>query len=88
MRPITLISAAALGLGALFQPVAPVQADSAFETYGDIMQIAIPLTAAAISVGKEDYNGTLQLTAGALVTFGVVMGLKVAVDTERPNGKS
>ena len=92
MRLKSLCVFAALCAAVWVPPGGPAIADSDFEsgleTYGDIMQIVIPATAAAISLGKEDYNGTLQLTTGALVTFGVVMGLKEAVDSNRPNGKS
>lgn len=61
-------------------------ASSAFETYGDIAQFAIPLAALGISWSKDDYEGMRQLGYSAAATEGTVLILKNTVDATRPNG--
>ena len=56
------------------------------ETYGDITRFALPGLAALISAAKEDKKGLFQLSAAVVVSYGVIFGLKRAVDSTRPNG--
>ncbi|BDU35584.1 PAP2 family phosphoesterase [Vibrio nigripulchritudo] len=60
--------------------------NEALETYGDIAQIGIPLTAAMISWYKDDTEGLIQLTEGALYNALATHAIKFAVNAERPNG--
>lgn len=64
-----------------------VQAKSTFETYGDIGQLAIPLIAAGISLGQEDYDGLKQFGYSALSSEATVQILKYTVDEKGPDGE-
>lgn len=80
MKRILLSSAFMLGY------IASVHATSAFETYGDIGQLAIPALAAGISWYKDDYDGLKEFGYGVLSTTATVEILKYSVDSTRPNG--
>ncbi len=56
------------------------------ETFGDVAQIGIPVSAAAISLMYGDIEGLLQLTEGAIYTSAATHALKFAIDEERPDG--
>lgn len=56
------------------------------ETFGDVAQIGIPVSAAAISLMYGDIEGLLQLTEGAIYTSAATHLLKFSIDEERPNG--
>lgn len=58
----------------------------AFETYGDVAQLAIPGIALAASLIKEDYDGVAQLAFTSAVTVGTTYALKFGVNRERPDG--
>lgn len=64
----------------------PICAKSAFETYGDIGQFAIPAIAAGISLYKEDYEGLKEFGYSLGATEATVLILKNTVDATRPNG--
>ena len=55
------------------------------ENSGDVLLIAIPVSAIAITLFKNDYKGTWQLTKGLLLTEGITYGLKVAITKSRPD---
>ncbi len=57
------------------------------ETTGDVLQWAIPVSAAFISVAKWDGEGLGQLVEGALLTSMSTHLLKVSINAERPNGR-
>lgn len=63
-------------------------ASDALETYGDVAQLAIPGLAAVVSLVRRDTDGLIQLGVGTGLTAGVVLGLKYAVDSDRPDGGS
>jgi len=56
------------------------------QTAGDILQYVLPATAGGLTLGYQDYKGTLQFGESAAVTLGVTYGLKYAVNERRPNG--
>ncbi len=57
------------------------------ELAGDIIQIAIPVTALGMSlVMEDDYNGTVQFSKSFSSTFVATQVLKYGVNEERPNG--
>ena len=58
------------------------------ETAGDLLQFIIPATAGGLTLGYQDYQGTLQFGESFAVTEGVTYGLKYAVNERRPNGGS
>ncbi len=53
---------------------------------GDILRFAIPVTAAGISLYKDDYQGFGQLVVAWTATVGIAYGLKHVVHERRPNG--
>ena len=58
------------------------------ETAGDILQYVLPATAAGLTLGYQDYKGTLQFGESAALTLGATYSLKYAVNETRPNGGS
>jgi len=65
----------------------PVQAKSAFETYGDIGQYALPALAAGFSWYQGDTEGLQQFGYALGSTVVTVEVLKHTVDATRPNGE-
>lgn len=64
----------------------PALASDAVETAGDILAVALPVTAAGLTLYHRDRNGALQFAGSAAVTFGVTYGLKYTISETRPNG--
>jgi membrane-associated phospholipid phosphatase len=56
------------------------------KTTGDILAVALPITAASITVYKKDWKGTLQLTESLLLSTATTYFLKYTVKESRPNG--
>lgn len=54
------------------------------ETSGDIILFAIPTTALATSILLKDYQGSWQFTKGFLMNQAVTLGLKYAINKDRP----
>jgi membrane-associated phospholipid phosphatase len=59
----------------------------AWELTGDVLQIAIPVTAFAATVGLQDWKGSQQFLKGFMATELTVYALKYAINEERPNGE-
>jgi len=59
---------------------------NAFESYGDITQIALPAGAALWTVHKKDYKGALQLGEAFALAQGTTLLLKNTIKEERPDG--
>ncbi len=57
-----------------------------FTKFGDITQIALPITAGMFSLIAGDYEGVFQAVEGALYTTALTHALKYAINSERPNG--
>ncbi len=55
---------------------------------GDVLQFVLPATAAGLTLGYRDGQGTLQFGESAALTLGVTYGLKYTVNERRPNGGS
>ena len=74
----------------LFCLAARVDARAAdnIETAGDILQYVLPATAGGLTLGYQDYQGTLQFGESAALTLGTTYALKYAVNERRPNGGS
>src|SRR5260221_10090480 len=67
--------------------IAPVvKASDAIASAGDILQIALPITAAGLTLAYRDGKGALQFAESASVTLGVTYALKYAVNETRPDG--
>ncbi|MDB4291793.1 phosphatase PAP2 family protein [Maribacter sp.] len=56
----------------------------AIESTGDVLLFALPATALTGSLLAKDYKGTWQFTKGALLNQAVTIGLKYAINKERP----
>lgn len=63
-------------------------ASDSIQTAGDILQFALPLTAAGLTLGHRDGTGALQLGESLGVTLAVTYALKYTVNETRPNGGS
>ncbi len=75
----------ALALAAGLAWPAGARAGDGFETYGDVMRVALPVAALGISAVKRDGAGVAQLAATAVPTLGLTYGLKAVVHEERPD---
>jgi membrane-associated phospholipid phosphatase len=62
------------------------QAKDGIEMAGEILQLALPATAAGLTLGFHDREGFLQLSESGALTLGVTYGMKYALDAQRPNG--
>lgn len=61
------------------------EGDNAFETYGDVMQYVLPLSAFASTYIAKDKAGRIQFLKAGAVTMGTVSILKVGNEKWRPN---
>jgi len=64
------------------------EGDTAFETYGDVMQIALPLSAFAATYIAKDKVGRVQFLKAGALTMGTVSVLKVTQEKWRPNASN
>lgn len=60
----------------------------AWELSGDVLQIAIPVTAFTATLGLKDWKGSQQFLKGFMATELTVYTLKYALNERRPNGES
>src|SRR5256885_2577646 len=81
---ISLINVFLTGLLFYFVPVADVLAVDRTQTAGNILQVALPVS--ALMFAYKDDEGTLQFAKSAGVTTAVTYALKYLVPDERPNG--
>ena len=65
---------------------AAARAGDDVETAGDVLLYILPTTAGALTLGKQDYRGTLQFGESLALTEGITYGLKYTVHETRPNG--
>jgi len=65
-----------------------VSARDAFETYGDIGSVALPVAGMIMSVAQKDTEGTVQFVKAFVSTEVVTYGLKYTVNSRRPNGEN
>ncbi|MBF0328167.1 MAG: phosphatase PAP2 family protein [Nitrospirae bacterium] len=61
-------------------------AESAFKTYGNIGQIALPAAALSLTAIKEDKDGAIQFTKAFSATTATTYALKYSINETRPNG--
>src|SRR5205814_7725224 len=62
------------------------RASDRVELTGDVLQYALPLAAAGLTLGYRDGEGALQLGESAALALGVTYGLKYSIDEKRTNG--
>ncbi|MFT7696604.1 MAG: membrane-associated phospholipid phosphatase [Reinekea sp.] len=65
-----------------------VSAQDLIETTGDVLQIALPLTALAATFSQDDVAGRKALLMSYGSTFALTHLLKNTVNKERPNGRN
>ncbi len=58
------------------------------EDTGDILQLALPISAAAMTLIKKDYKGTKKLAFSYGTTLAVTYSLKYLTKKERPEGRN
>lgn len=56
------------------------------EVTGDILQYALPATAAGVTALHRDWNATLELAGALMLQGGIVFVLKNTIHETRPNG--
>ncbi len=81
-----LINAFLSGFLFYFFAVADVLAQDRTQSAGDILQVALPVSAVGLTFGYKDSEGTLQFAKSAGVTTAVTYALKYALPDDRPNG--
>ncbi len=64
----------------------PARAAGGIETAGDIIAVALPVGAAALTIVNHDQDGFIELAESGLLTLGITYGLKYTVSATRPNG--
>lgn len=57
------------------------------EDSGDVLQIALPVTAGVVSLLKKDYQGTKKFVYAYATTFAVTYSLKYITEKKRPEGR-
>ena len=62
------------------------EASDGVERAGEILQLALPATAAGLALAFHDRDGFVQFSESGAVTLGVTYGLKYSIDATRPNG--
>lgn len=65
---------------------ATVKAEEGYTIAGDILQVALPLTAISTTLIIEDYNGSIQFLKAFTATTVTTQVLKYSINAERPNG--
>jgi membrane-associated phospholipid phosphatase len=81
----TLLCAVVASLLVTLQ-AAPARAGDLVETSGDVLRLAIPAVAVALTVQRDDKEGRHQFYKALGTTVAATWGLKQVVDKERPNG--
>lgn len=62
------------------------RAASGIELAGDVLELALPITAGGVTVGLQDWQGSLQLAESEGLTLASTYALKYSLNTRRPNG--
>jgi membrane-associated phospholipid phosphatase len=65
--------------------VSAAQASDGIETAGEVLRIALPLTAGGLSFARDDYDGVLQLSASEVASFGTSFLLQRLIREDRPD---
>lgn len=63
-----------------------VQAYDNIELAGDVLVVALPIAATALTLGFKDKQGTLEFAESAVIAMSTTVALKFTVDKTRPNG--
>jgi membrane-associated phospholipid phosphatase len=63
-----------------------VRAADPIQTAGTVLQLVLPATAAALTIGHRDAAGTGQLAMSLGVSESLTLALKYSINETRPNG--
>lgn len=88
MRRLGLVAAIVAASGIAQEASAAGTPNSGIENAGVAVAIALPITAAGISLYKRDWQGVAQVTLLTGVTVGTAYLLKHFVHEERPDGSN
>ena len=58
------------------------------EDTGDVLQLAIPISAGIMTLIEKDYKGTKQLALSYATTIGITYALKYSIKKQRPEGRN
>ena len=58
------------------------------EDTGDVLQIALPISAGVMTLIKKDYEGTKKLAFSYTTTLAVTYSLKYMINKQRPEGRN
>lgn len=83
MKPINAMRVVTFALA--FLPVCVAARDST-ETAGDILAVLLPATGLGVTYVLDDEEGRWQFSKAFVASYAVTLGLKAAVDKERPDG--
>jgi len=70
---------------ALLFLAAMMPANAGTESLGTDVAIALPVIAGGITLAKDDWKGTAQVTLDTIATVGVAYGLKHVIREQRPD---
>src|SRR5690606_39680827 len=84
VRRVFLAPLCAFFLSVSLQPV-PAAADGS-EAAGDVLRVALPAAAFALTIKRDDRDGRRQFYRSFAANVGATLLLKEAVDKERPDG--
>lgn len=56
--------------------------------YGDLIQVALPISGGFIALAKSDGEGFVELVEGAIYTAAATHAIKFSVDARRPDGSN
>lgn len=85
IKPSLLYTQLAL-LSVIFTSINSYGQGNAVQTSGDVLLFAMPASALAGSLIEGDYQGTLQFAKGFAINQAVTIGLKYALNKDRPYG--
>ncbi|PTM11956.1 MAG: PAP2 family protein [Bacteroidetes bacterium] len=64
------------------------QTNNGINTSGDILLFAMPIAAAGSTLLIGDKDGSIQFLKGFVLNEAITLGLKLAIDKERPDGSN
>ena len=85
MKTLPSVFAVAMAM-AQFGVIPYCRASDRIQAAGDMLQFALPVTAAGLTLGHWDGEGALQFGESLGVTIGATYGLKYTIEERRPNG--
>ncbi len=85
-RIATVLSCATLFLGCTAAPGVGAQVLARPDRFGDVMELLLPVAAAALTLERDDAEGLKELALSGALSLGTTEALKSAVSSPRPDG--